>query len=497
VKSSSEKNWEAAAKLLKSALNQYRNPTIIAAEAETTDVILTLLQLANGDAEIVAWAKDVTGADAAELRRCCIAYIEREFFAENGDAYCVLGLNPWATAVEVKEHYRLLIRLFHPDRSLVASAAAEKYAARVNQAYAELKGMVGEPAAKLHSSPDAKLHQGQPFYRPSRYRAKSVLMDKTTLRSVDWPVWLTPVKVLLMLALLSTLIITLVFLHKNPVKMSGFEGRADADWRMPAFVGDDGLPVQDSVIAEAEPLPQDNFVTVPDTVLDRTVDTAPLNALNNAASAANKRPGVPVVTFKAQAAPKAPVNVTASHPVLASQESYKPVEMSAATAAGNESSKSADTFNSNVNSQGSQPAKFNATSEQAAPNVESPVEVPSERELRDLIASFMSSYTRGDTRGFMRIFDEQVRSDENGGKAELERTYSKFFTKTVSRTMVLRDLQWKRNGSILIGQADYRATVTLADDGESNLSVGKLRFEVAKSSAGTLVVGFYHEAAKK
>lgn len=497
MKSSSEKNWEAAAKLLKSALNQYRSPTISVAEAETTDVILTLLQLANGDAEIIAWAKDITGADATELRRCCIAYIEREFFAENGDAYCVLGLNPWATAAEVKEHYRLLIRLFHPDRSLVATALAEKYAARVNQAYGELKELAGDPTEKLQNRPDVKLHQDQSFYRPGGHRAKSVLMDKSALSSVDWPAWFTPAKVLLMLALLSSLIITLVFLHKNPVKMGGFEGRADADWRMPAFVGEDGLPVQDNVIAEAEPVSQDNFFTVPDAAPDGAADNAPLNVPNDAASEVNKVPVVPAVAIKVQSTPKARISVAASHPVLASQESHKPVEMSTTVAAGNESPKATDTSNSIVNSEGSQPAKFHAAREQSAPNVESSVEVPSERELHDLIAGFMSSYTRGDIKGFMRIFDEQVRSDEVGGKEELERTYSKFFNKTVSRSMVLRDLQWKRNGPILIGQAEYRATVTLADGGESNISMGKLRFEVAKSSAGVLMVGFYHEAAKK
>jgi len=50
----------------------------------------------------------------------------------------VLGLRADATAEQIKEHHRLLMRLVHPDRQGVSDLWADAYAARVNEAYSVL-----------------------------------------------------------------------------------------------------------------------------------------------------------------------------------------------------------------------------------------------------------------------------------------------------------------------------------------------------------------------
>ena len=115
-------NLESGASLVKLALANYRAQLVNLPESEHADDAQLLLKLANEDQAVVDWATALTGADSSELQKSAIYYIEHQCFGIASDFYGILALNPWATLDDLKTHYRLLIRIFHPDRGLSASS---------------------------------------------------------------------------------------------------------------------------------------------------------------------------------------------------------------------------------------------------------------------------------------------------------------------------------------------------------------------------------------
>jgi len=62
-------------------------------------------------------------------------FIEHVLMAHNASHYRVLGVDPVAPPEEIKEHHRLLMRLFHPDRQTAVDERNDAIATRINQAY--------------------------------------------------------------------------------------------------------------------------------------------------------------------------------------------------------------------------------------------------------------------------------------------------------------------------------------------------------------------------
>lgn len=96
-----------------------------------------LLWLANGSPETLGGAVRQTGSKADELRDAARFLVQQLCFARGASHYRVLGLEPDATVEQMKEHHRLLIRLFHPDRAGDESWT-DHFASRVNEAWTVL-----------------------------------------------------------------------------------------------------------------------------------------------------------------------------------------------------------------------------------------------------------------------------------------------------------------------------------------------------------------------
>lgn len=96
--------------------------------------------------EILQLASDRSAADApqsGELREAANFFIRAALLYPGGDHYAVLGLAPGENATDLKERYRLLMRLIHPDFAGTAGMAWPADAAvRVNRAYEVLSSPV-------------------------------------------------------------------------------------------------------------------------------------------------------------------------------------------------------------------------------------------------------------------------------------------------------------------------------------------------------------------
>ena len=97
-----------------------------------------LLWLANGSPETLDAATRQTGAKSEELREAARFLVQQLCFARGASPYRVLGLQPEATLEQIKEHHRLLMRLFHPDRGASRTTWTDHYASRVNEAWTAL-----------------------------------------------------------------------------------------------------------------------------------------------------------------------------------------------------------------------------------------------------------------------------------------------------------------------------------------------------------------------
>ena len=109
-----------------------------------------LLWLANGSSETLRGAVRQTGSKADELRDAARFLVQQLCFARGATHYRVLGLEPDATVEQMKEHHRLLIRLFHPDRAGGDESWTDHFASRVNEAWTVLSRV--QPRAAYDAS---------------------------------------------------------------------------------------------------------------------------------------------------------------------------------------------------------------------------------------------------------------------------------------------------------------------------------------------------------
>ena len=97
-----------------------------------------LLWLANGSPEALETGIHQTGAKPQELRDAARFCIQQWCLVRGADPHRVLGVKPGASPEQVKEHYRLLMRLFHPDRAAGRETWTDHYASRINEAWTVL-----------------------------------------------------------------------------------------------------------------------------------------------------------------------------------------------------------------------------------------------------------------------------------------------------------------------------------------------------------------------
>lgn len=106
--------------------------------APLTPLLRLLAPRREDDALLTACAAHC-GTTRDRLVEAARFFVEQVCLAENRDYYRIMGLQPRATDALIKEHYRLLMRAFHPDRSGVSDAWADRFAERVNRAYRVLR----------------------------------------------------------------------------------------------------------------------------------------------------------------------------------------------------------------------------------------------------------------------------------------------------------------------------------------------------------------------
>ncbi|HID44766.1 MAG TPA: hypothetical protein EYP34_03285 [Chromatiaceae bacterium] len=208
---------ESTEQLFARVLEHYRRPPSSGFDRSIPAVFPAFLECLARPEERLASVADSLGCDVEELWAASCFYIRELLLTDVTDHYRILGLSPDVDSREIRHRYRLLIGLFHPDRSMIREPWEEQFVRRVNRAWGVLKhpqkrleydrarrtGNTGQRAAVNRSArPKAARNRShrvvQPEVAPSEYLYRFGFLQRHP-KAVIWLVIVTALVILLLL----------------------------------------------------------------------------------------------------------------------------------------------------------------------------------------------------------------------------------------------------------------------------------------------------------
>lgn len=103
------------------------------------DDVLTLLEIASGDAEATSRASELSGRTTDVVRNAAEFFVEQILLAPGSDSYRVLGGNAQTSSGDLRRNMALLLKWLHPDMERDSSDDRSVFAGRVTLAWEDLK----------------------------------------------------------------------------------------------------------------------------------------------------------------------------------------------------------------------------------------------------------------------------------------------------------------------------------------------------------------------
>ncbi|TXH31488.1 MAG: J domain-containing protein [Burkholderiaceae bacterium] len=411
----------------------------------------------------------------AEQQQAARFFIKNVLMAHHADHYRVLGVQPQAGMDDIKEHHRLLMRLFHPDRQAVPDEHNDAIAIRINQAYT----LVRDPQAR--ASYDLGLAQKQSL-KPAvaRYVHLPQPLDAPGFWARMPPVVLRhlPQFALGSVALVAVLGVLLVYATRTPSghmvaahSSAAYMPEPAAGPPRPAGLPNAAAPMR--ALTEPAPPPAKPTAVTVQNPLDGANSPARRSAERMPAAVPAKTapavtPPAPAAsaqglarvakTVEAPAHAAAPVPVPALAPTVAPAPTAEPAPPSLAAAAD------------------VRPAAAFAPGQ-----------------LGRLAASLAERYQRGDLDGLMALFDPAARSDR-GDKRQLRAEYGELFRQSESRSLHIWDMVWSGDATLTRGEGRFQARVLHRGEGTPRVHNGTVTLEVAQRHDRPVIVGLYQKA---
>jgi hypothetical protein len=448
-----------------------------------------------------------TGAEV--VWQAAVSYFKYVYFSDNRDAHRVLGLDPWSTPAEVKQRYRELIRLFHPDRGLLSPADQEQdYAALINTAYKALSQERAEETAgvaDLNSVHTSKRWAGaghpNKLWAPKQpYRAglvSSLGLYKLTPRTI----WLG----LMALAVLFVLKSYWDSRHVNSLVDEQYAQVVSMSAQVSAELspsiaapnaatlqakpagGDLTVQIQASTIAPATQVRTVQPASPPKPLLAQPIainPTQPLTLPPPTATVVKKAPRPGAETAKPIATPAQPQPSQTPHSLALTLATNLSQQPQAAVAEA--------VIDSVAEGKQPPPAANNSQHLVQSPPI-MPRQVQTSHEVFEaLMQRFVTNYNEGNLDSLMSLFDDAVKTDEEGGKPGLRATYTRFFNQSDARELQLNHITLQNQGDKLLAMSDYQVTVRSAGNTAPKLYRGRLRTEMANTAGEARLIAFYH-----
>jgi len=480
-------------------LRYARDPSRYRTEARSPDASLVdtdvVLRLAQGR-RIELGGPTIEGTDTVALRDAAVGYLREVFFRPDASPYQTLGLAPDASQDAIKERFRLLMLLVHPDRQGAGPAWPERCASQANQAYAILRDpgsraaydrQEREKAAAAKAAQQAAVAKAAALKsRPSRGSAPGGGARRPP-ESPVLPEWLT-------------------------AGVGGFVREHPAGTAFGALIGAAALVVgaalwdrEGGTLVRASRLPGPPAPTlhapsptvaaeapaVPNT---QVAADAPLQGKAPAAApTATSAPAAPMIAGASRAkpssvavaatlAPSAPA-VLADAPTQAAEvrDRAAPPEPPAPLPRAEPAvAVAAPSVPAIVVAPAPVPAPVPASaaapaSETVASRAEdAPVATvaaasplaPANAEIETFFAALVDAYDRGRVDAYAALFDDDARSNERQGRAAIRRDYEELLRQSAWRRMQITRINWRRTGETARAKGEIAVRIGWRDGRE-------------------------------
>jgi len=499
------------------ALAFHRAPTqhadLLHGRATLPPGVDTLLKLAGGSEPDPGYA---ALAHPDELKAAALFFIEQVMFRHGVSHYRVLGVEPGASLEQIKEHHRLLMRVFHPDRETRTDDWNSAFATRINLAYTALRDPearrqydVGLRSAARPGKPPLPARRVAPPPRPAAPPSRTSGLPPVVQRFL--PQW-----VLAGTALVAFVGVGAVYLNNPPAPTVHALDAA----RMPAPLHD--APAMETLLTAAEPpeLPPEPEALPQPQPPASIPPPAPLSEPAPLPKPEPKREPKPSLEPRLASATKslpAPTPVRAIARVQAPAPAATPAKVATrplqhetpAVSAGATPHRSpvvpaavpqpvekrtAKAVASVAPTPAAESPREPPVMKSAAPEPRAAVAParPAEPNPDATLAQFMSSYERGDTQAFMALFDEVAISGA-GGKSQIRRQHESLFRSTDLRHLAVDGMAWSQDGDWIRGEGRYRKTVMPKGELRLQTETGVFRIQLLRRGEQALIMGLDYQ----
>jgi hypothetical protein len=398
-----------------------------------------------------------SGEDVSGEQQAARFFIEHVLMAHNASHYRVLGVDPLASPEEIKEHHRLLMRLFHPDRQMAPDERNDAIATRINQAYTVLRYPDTRATYDLNLAEKREVKPAAPNYtnRPQPVDSSGFL-----LRMPPFVVRHLSLFAIGSVALVAVLGVTLVYMNRMP---AGAIGGGDSKF---ARASENAAPpaLPPAIARElAKPVPAESL-----SAAEKTEEAvAPV-----AESSREREPEASSVVLEpAVAKPAVPRALVTS---LKTSKAQSPASFS-------DDAKPPAAAVSMV------PVAVNLST---APETRSPPLRPDQ--LNRLISNLAEQYQRGDLENLLELFDPSAHI-ERGDRKQIRAEYGELFRNSENRALYIWDVTWSGDGKVTRGEGSFQARVLHKGDRSPQINSGAVTIEIMQRNDRPLIVGLYYK----
>lgn len=500
-------------------LRYARDPSRYRTEARGPDASLVdtdvVLRLAQGR-RVELGGPTIEGTDTVALRDAAVGYLREVFFRPDASPYQTLGLAPDASQDAIKERFRLLMLLVHPDRQGTGPAWPDRCASQANQAWAILRDPESraaydrqerEKAAAAQAAQQAAVAKAAALKsRPSRGSASGSGARRPPEPPV-LPEWLTagvggfvrehPAGTAFGALIGAAVLVVGAALWDRE---GGTLVRASRSPEPPAPTMPASSP---TVVAEAPVVPKTQVVAsapvtakVPATATAKASASSPASApaLPSAPTAAPvPAPAAPTMAVAPRAAssavavavtvappapvvrPEAPMQTAAARERAAPPEAPSPPPRSEPAVAVAASPVPAIVAASAPVPAAVPPsAAAPATATAASRAEDTPVATvaaasplaPANAEIETFFAALVDAYDRGRVDAYAALFDDDARSNERQGRAAIRRDYEELLRQSSWRRMQITRINWRRTGETARAKGEIAVRIGWRDGRE-------------------------------
>jgi len=408
----------------------------------------------------------LAGAVSGEPQQAAQFFIEQVLLAHSTDHYRVLGVDPTAPAEQIKEHHRLLIRLFHPDRQQLPDARTAAFATRINLAYIVLR------SPDTRANYDLELMKKHALKRPVKPPPQGQQFEPAPDLPLHPPSFVTRHRTVFALgsvALAAALGVMLVYVNRVPTDTIGANGNQftrSSDNEAPRLAPPELPPAIARVLAESDPveLPPPAALTA----VDAKPDETPMQVAENRR---DREPVVMPAAVKTAGTRLAPP-VTAVPASIAERLPPPPPPRPTEAVQG---------------AIGALAAVDPPTVPEIKPEPLRP------EQLNGLVASLSEQYQRGDLENLLALFDASAHM-ERGDKKQIRAEYGELFRNSENRALYIWDVTWSGDGKVTRGEGSFQTSVLRKGDRSPRIYNGAMTIEVIQRNGRPLIVGLYHKA---